>query len=421
MTDRLVYGLDFGTSNSAVSILINGNVQVLPIGINGRETIPSVLFFPENGKCYYVGDSAVLKYVEGGMKGRLMQSIKSFLPDTSFKGTIVRGFGFNTLEDLISLILFDIKTKADQIIGKNIKEVILGRPALFSDDREKDEIAESRLRLAAQKAGFEIIHFQKEPIAAAFHYMELATDPGVVLVADLGGGTSDFTLVRLSPIGLGENITNLINILGVKGVYVGGNDFDSEIMWYKLVKYFGSHAKYKSLQKWLGMPVHLMRLLCTWHRIPLLKDSRTREFFREMLRTSNDTESIVRLCALVEENLGFSIFQTIEKAKCGLSTKENEEIKFHQSVINISEPIGRTEFNSMIFERVGKINSCIDGLLFETGMEVSDVDSVFLTGGSSYVPSVGNLLGDKFGIEKLKTGNRFTSVVAGLALSSRLL
>lgn len=417
--DKIVYGLDFGTSNSAVAVLIDGQVQVLPIGIGGSKTVPSVLFFPENEKCHYVGETAVSKYVSGGMKGRLMQSIKSFLPDSSFTGTVIRGFGFKTLEDLISLILSAIKIRADEIVGKDVREIVLGRPALFSDKKEEDKVAEDRLMVAAEKAGFEKIHFQKEPIAAAFHYATSVTNPELALVIDLGGGTSDFTLVRVRP---GNSTGDFnVDILGVEGVYVGGNNFDSEIMWHKLVKYFGVNVRYKSWQRWLEMPVHLMRLLCTWHRIPLLKDTRTRDFFRELLHTADDMESIVRLRALVEENLGFSLFQAIERAKCGLSTEEVEEIRFYRSVIEINEPIERAEFEEMISEKIREISICIDNLLLNSGFAASDVDSVFLTGGTSYVPKVRSVLSDKFGAQKIKTGDVFTSVVAGLALNSRLL
>lgn len=419
MLDQLSYGLDFGTSNSAIAVLVNGQAQVLPIGVNNNQIISSVLFFPENEKRHYVGSAAISRYVDGGMQGRLMQSIKSFLPDSSFVGSVIKGFGFLTLEELIALILSDIKVKADKLVGFDIKEVVIGRPALFSNSKEQDMIAENRLKVAAHKAGFEVIHFQKEPIAAALHYLKSISRPELVLVADLGGGTSDFTLVKLGSCQSFEE-NPAVDILGVSGVYVGGNDFDSEIMWHKLVKYFGAHVQYKSWQQWLPMPVHLMRLLCTWHRVPLLKDNRTREFLKRLLSTSDDPESIARLHALIEKNLGFSLFQAIEQAKCGLSIKEVETIQFHQSVIKINEPIEKVEFESMIFQKIDAINSCISSLLFDADLEVSDVDSVFLTGGSSYVPCVKKILSDRFGIHKVKTGDVFTSVVSGLVLSSRL-
>ncbi|MFT5089858.1 MAG: putative chaperone protein [Planctomycetota bacterium] len=418
MSDRLIYGLDFGTSNSAIAILVDEKIRVLPIGANGSKIMSSILFFPENEKQYYIGSDAMFRYVDGGMKGRMMQSIKAFLPDPSFTKTVIRGFGVFTLEELISLIMSNIKKKADSLIGHDIKEVVLGRPALFSNNEKEDEIAECRLRDSAQMAGFEKVHFQKEPVAAALHYATMITSPELVLVVDLGGGTSDFTLVRIYPRKPEEEPK--ADILGINGINIGGNDFDSEIMWHKLVKYFGRNVRYKTMSRWLDMPVHLMRSLCTWHRIPLLKDSHTREFFRELLNSSDDRKSIIRLSALVEENLGFSLFQIISDAKCGLSVNEIEEIAFRQSVIDISELIHRFEFEEMISGKIKEIGCCIDGLLLNAGLDISSVDSVFLTGGTSYVPAVRKSLEVKFGSKKLQSGDVFTSVVSGLALSSKL-
>jgi len=191
----ITYGVDFGTSNSAIAIMKDGQETVLRGRSKEDKTESSNLFFPKwEMDVHYVGDEAITQYIESGMDGRLIQSIKSILPDTLFNFTSIHGKRYE-IDDLVSLIIRHLKKKADDSINAEVTKAVFGRPAVFSDNPEEDRTAEQRLRAAALKAGFEEVHFQLEPIAAAFSY-ELRIDrPEIVLVADLGGGTSDFTII----------------------------------------------------------------------------------------------------------------------------------------------------------------------------------------------------------------------------------
>ncbi|MFA6918847.1 MAG: Hsp70 family protein, partial [Patescibacteria group bacterium] len=270
--DTKIYGLDFGTTNSAISILDNGEAKVLPIGRHGQKTVRSVLFFPQDSSRAYVGEEAILKYVSSGMKGRLLQSIKSALTDEGFIGTMINGKKY-TVEDLISIIIKELRQKADALVGEEINSVVLGRPAIFSDNLKKESLAQERLKCAAQMAGFEKVYFQLEPIAAAFDYEMTLDKEETVLVADLGGGTSDFTVIKLSP-QTSKNKDRREDILSVGGVYIGGDNFDSQIMSHKLLMYFGSLSNYKSGAKWLHIPNRLTATLCDWRRISFLKSDK---------------------------------------------------------------------------------------------------------------------------------------------------
>ncbi|MBT5871775.1 MAG: Hsp70 family protein [Candidatus Latescibacteria bacterium] len=411
-----VYGLDFGTTNTAVAITRNGSAEVLPIGAGGTATIPSLAFFPEYGRGYQIGQNAIDGYLGSEMNGRLLQSVKSFLPDPGFKGTAVGGqLGYASIEKLIGILIKFVKQQADAHMGEEVTDVIIGRPALFSDDPERDALAEKRLVDAARYAGFEHIQVQKEPIAAAFEYERSLDREEIAFIADFGGGTSDFTIMRLGP----EHVTRpdrADDILGVDGVYVGGNNFDSSIMWRRLIRYFGSESESKDWDRWLPMPRHLMQDLCRWQRITFLKDRKTREYMKKLLKTSNDPESIKRLIALIEENLGFSVFQAIEKAKHDLSQHETTSVIFNESVIEIEERISRQEFEEMSCEHIQKIEICIDELLTTSQIALEQVDTVFVTGGTSYIPAVRRVLSDRFGDGKIRTGDAFISVAAGLAL-----
>jgi hypothetical chaperone protein len=304
--------------------------------------------------------------------------------------------------------------------GQDVKKVVLGRPAVFSDDSEKEECAKTRLLEAARIAGFEEIHFQIEPIAAALYYELSLTKPEVVLVADFGGGTSDFTLMRLSPKRAKER-GRQTDILGTSGVPLAGDKLDSEIMWHKLVKYFGADVKWASWDnQWLDMPVHIMRAICDWRQVAFLRESRQRKRISEIRYLADDPNPVARLETLIDENLGYLLFKSIEQAKAGLSENQQEMIEFHQPDIDISEAITRAEFEQMIVPEIEAFDECLKKFLADVNMTGSEIDSVFLTGGTAYVPCIRNFLKDKFGAEKMRQGDAFVSVASGLALSSRL-
>ncbi len=424
MVNEYYLGIDFGTSNLAVALLPKGEssifstskATVLPLGKNGSTTIPSYLFFPQEGKKYYLGDEAIEHYLSDNAQGRFVQSIKTLLPDTTFTSTAISGWGSYTIEDIVFCILSAMKHRFEPIIGQNIAAVVLGRPAVFSEDEDEDKIAEQRLLKAAKRAGFEHVRFQREPIAAALAYKHSLQKPELVFVGDFGGGTSDFTVMRLSPYHIGDVDDE---ILAVNGVSIAGDTFNSAIMRDQLLKHFGYHAHYRSLgDKWLDVPTSAHYELCEWHQIPFLKGSRWRELIGRMIHSSDDKQGFMRLQALVEENLGYSLFQSIQEAKCALSSDQISRVKFNRSIINIDEEITRKGFEEMIEGCIKKLGSCIDRTLATADINATDVDAAFLTGGTSQTPRIHQLMGDKFGEEKLRSGDTFTSVAEGLALSA---
>ncbi|HLD28202.1 MAG TPA: Hsp70 family protein [Patescibacteria group bacterium] len=418
--DCVAYGLDFGTTNSAISVLgADGSVKVLPVNQSGGEIVKSVLFFPPRSQKAYVGQEAIQEYVKAGMRGRLIQSIKSALADDKFTGTLINGER-HQIEDLIAVIISFLKSRADEIIGRQINRVVLGRPAIFSSDPDKEKLARERLIVVAQKAGFQDIEFQLEPIAAALHYESSLKQPQTVLVADLGGGTSDFTLMKLSPEKASETQRDA-DILATNGIYIGGDNLDARIMWRKVVKYFGSEANYQSGSKWLHVPHRLIDSICDWHFLSFIKEDRFEQELIQMIRQSADNpEAIDRLQSLIDNNLGFALSRSVEIAKCELSSIRKSSIIFNEDEINISEEITREEFENSIKDELAKIKDCLHRLLASAGLTPKDVDTVFLTGGTSYVPAIKKLFQDEIGADKIVSGDNFVSVAAGLALSSKL-
>ena len=411
----LAYGFDFGTSNSSIAVLRQGRIpELLPCGGNGVEA--SVLFFPgPTSKEFYVGKRALDEYLAAGRRGRFMQSIKSLLPYKSFTGTNLYG-DWLSAEEIVALILRRLKEEADLAVGTSVNQVVLGRPVIFSEDPEEDSLAHKRLANAAQIAGFQRIEFQYEPIAAAYSYESRLTREELVLVADLGAGTCDFTIIKLQPAASSAERSRVI--LGNAGVHVGGNDFDAAIMWHKLVPYFGYGAKYDAWGKTLDLPHSVFRNLCRWEWMAFLREGRVREDLDLFLRRSDSPERIARLITLVDKDLGFGLFKAIERAKIGLTEQEAAVLDFHESGLDIHESITRDQFAKWIRQEITAVENCVLGLLEKTGVKAAQIDSVFLTGGSSKVLAIKSLFDKSFGAEKMREGETFTSVALGLALLS---
>jgi len=415
-----VFGIDFGTTNSALSVYRNGTVEVVAVDGNGRagELMRSVLYFNEDNEIY-AGNEAVRQYVGDGAAGRFMQSIKTFLPNTSFDSTEIFGKRYG-IDDLVAIILRQIKARGEAYLGCPVESVVLGRPVVFSTDATKDAVAEQRLEKAARKAGFKNIWFQFEPVAAALAFEETlqAGQERVVFIGDFGGGTSDFSVIRVKGGAFGRS-DRRSDVLSLGGVYVAGDKFDSQIMWDKVAHYFGRTARYKTLGKddWITVPRSIIYTLCQWHRIPLLRARKTREYIRVIKSTTDDRQAIQNLENIIDDNFGFFLFQAIEGAKCKLSDQEQTIISFTERDLCISEEIGKLEFETINQDNFQQIADCIDDVVARSGLSATQMDSVFLTGGTSRIPRIQNLFIERFGREKLEQKDAFTSVVHGLGSS----
>lgn len=417
---QTVFGIDFGTTNSALSIYRNNTVEV--IGIDGAdgtgELMRSVLYFNEENEIY-AGTEAVRQYVDDGAAGRFMQSIKTFLPNISFDHTEIFGKRYG-IDDLVAIILKKIKAKGEAHLGCAVDSVVLGRPVVFSTDPAKDRVAEQRLEKAARKAGFTRIWFQYEPVAAALAFEDTlqAGQERVVFIGDFGGGTSDFTVIRVKGGAFGRS-DRRSDVLSLGGVYVAGDKFDGQIMWDKVAQHFGRYARYKTLGKdeWVNVPKSIVHTLCQWHRIPLLRTRKTREHLRVIKGSTDDRQAIQQLENIIDDNFGFFLFQAIEKAKCELSDQEQTLISFVERDLNICEPLDKQEFEAINHDNIRQIANCIDQVVAQSGLLPSQIDSVFLTGGTSRIPLIQSLFTERFGRQKLESKNAFTSVVHGLGSS----
>jgi hypothetical chaperone protein len=417
---NFLYGIDFGTTNSALSIYNEDSKEIVETII-----VPSLLYFFSDQSSwaplnYVVGKEAIAAYVNDGMHGRFMKSVKRILPRSSFIETRVFNKKLNA-SDLVTLILKELKQKADAITGVDCPKAVIGRPVFFDDDNAaKDTLAQKRLNQAALNAGFTDVRFQFEPIGAAFAYERTLKHKEKVLVADLGGGTTDFTFLSLDPERVGEKERQK-DIIATGGIYIGGDSFDSSFMWEKGTPYFGKHTLYEAAPgKMLNVPVSLFANICSWEQMNFFNGQRIKNDLENYYHYSKKDRQFKNLLTLTENNLGYSVFQAIERSKLELSNQPETKFQYSRMGIEIDEQVSKVQYEEIIQKDLNKISRYLDEFLLSNNILLTDIDSLFLTGGTSMVPAVKDLFTNRFPNKPIHSGDNFISVAKGLAYSGYL-
>lgn len=420
-------GMDFGTTNSAVAIAGQdkaAEVVRFTTSAGPAQTLRSVLAFEANRRDAHhnvvplVGHEAIDAYLHSDGECRFLQSFKSYLTSRLFTGTSILGRTYS-LEDLVALIVSHLR-RAAEAEGKAVTRVVAGRPVRFVAEggETEDDYATGRLVEAFAKAGIGEVVFEYEPIAAAYYYESTLTEDQTVLVADFGGGTSDFCLIRLGP-GRAKLARSEDAIIGTAGVGIAGDAFDRRIVEHGLSAHFGKNDTYLSGGKALPMPAWVYAKLERWHHVAFLNTPKTLRLLRDLQRHVDDPEPIEQLLALIEHNLGYHLYRAVERAKLDLSRGEETLFRFDHAPVLVERRIVRSEFESWIGKELAAIESCVEGLLDSTGIAAERVDRVFLTGGSSLVPAVRAIFARRFGEDKISAGGEFISVASGLAQRAR--
>jgi len=390
-------------------------------------TFRSILYFfhPKDdgagGRHVVAGPEAIPAYREAEPRGRFIQSIKSFLASRLFDQTNLYHRTYQ-LEDLIAVIVHELRTAADAQFGEIGPDIVVGRPVRFAgaSDAEAEALALSRLRQAVQQCGFDNVSFEYEPVAAASYYETQLDHDELVLIADFGGGTSDFSLLQLSPhmrdASMRDNGGERNRILGTAGVAIGGNDFDSQFIRHLVAPALGSGSTYTSFGKTLPMPQQLYAELERWDKLSFLKTRQTLRMLHEIRSQAHEPGKIESLLCVIEEELGYPLYKAIESIKFTLSTEPAGTFVFHEPPVEITADVTREAFEAWIRRDLDEIRMCIDQLLEQCHVTPGDIDSIFMTGGTSLVPMVRRLFEDKFSPDRLRSGGELTSVARGLAL-----
>jgi hypothetical chaperone protein len=416
-------GIDFGTTNTAVAVARPGadgtgvELARLP-GPGGvpAETWRTVLFF-EEGAPVSAGAPAIDRFQEREGDGRLVQSIKSHLASAVFSRTVILGRSY-TLEALIAAFLRALREAVDAHLGPR---AVVGRPVRYwgARDQVDEDRALTRMRDALALAGFSDVVFEYEPIAAALRYAATLDHPELIVVADFGGGTSDFSLVRVGP-GTARGESGAEAVLATSGLAIGGDSFDARIIDQRVVTALGRGTSYRDeMGARTPIPDGLFRKLRRWHHLSFLKEPATLRLLERLQQGAEAPAQVDRLVRLVHDELGLPLHRAVERSKVTLSAEPDARLAFPD--LDLDLPITRSELEVWIGEELEAIDGAINTLLDRGGVGADDVDTVFATGGSSLVPVVRSRLAARFGPGKLAGGNELTSVAWGLAARARQL
>lgn len=415
MTLQTPCGIDFGTSNSTASILDrDGSARLLPLE-GDSVVLPSTIFFPFEERHVRFGRAAVGAYVEG-IEGRLMRALKSVLgSSTMAEKTTIRAQRW-TFSEIIGLYLGQVKHRAEQAAERPLDTVVLGRPVRFVDDNEAaDRRAEGELEAIARAAGFASVAFQFEPIAAALDYERSVSREELAMIVDLGGGTSDFAIVRVSP-ERRSSTDRRDDILASAGIHIGGTDFDRLLSLRKLMPAFGygtlARDRRRDLPNWAYFE------LATWHRINFLYAPQVDTRLRELRQDADRPELVERLIAVIAERQGHALASAVEEAKIMLSAEDIHRLHFPMRDEDLDIDVAREDLIAAIEQSVGGIEGALGGCLTQAGVPAKAISSVFLTGGSASVPFVRERLTRLFPQAEVVQGDVFGSVGAGLALDA---
>jgi hypothetical chaperone protein len=419
-------GIDFGTTNSSVA-LATERAQVELVSFprrNGEtESFRSVLYMERVRQAGHLrigswtGPTAIEHYLDADKKGRLIQSLKSYLSSSDLTGTEILGRHYS-FEDLISRILTDLRLNAERQFKTDIRYAMVGRPVHFvGAETEQDEaFALARLRRAFELAGYDHIDFEMEPIAAAYAYESTLDHDELILIGDFGGGTSDFSLVHVGP-GIRKRGRKPEDLLGNSGLGLAGDAFDARIVRKLVSPELGAGTLLHPAKKMLpAVPAWIYANLERWHYLSFLRTRNVTEILKSARARAMQPDKIEALITLIDEDLGFQLHQAVQRLKYELSGAEQAEFRFIDGTLELRKPVTRVEFESWIADDLAAIENCVDSLFKASSGSYKDVDRVFLTGGTSFVPAVRNIFERRFGKDRVRSGNEFTSVARGLAL-----
>jgi hypothetical chaperone protein len=440
----MIAGMDFGTTHSGLAIYDGQQLRTVPLNASqGNERVTPTILYITNEQKIWFGREAMNAYFEQNLgrpskmekvwvgeitqtfaelptfvrdvyvwvdvlsPGRLFLSFKTDLSDASYTGTAIGRF-FYTLEDIATTYLYIAKRRAERFLGRELTELVLGRPVRFNNDPEADQLAQARLLEAAWRAGYEKVYFEYEPIAAAYYYETTISKPQNVLVFDFGGGTLDITVMRL---GEGQR-----RVLATGGVPIAGDVFDRKIVRAKIPKLFGEGSLYRSMNKKLPIPSWIYDSFGDWRTILNLQTPEQMQTLRTIMPAADKRRELAALIKLVSSNYSLKLFEVVERVKRQLSEQNEALIRLEGEGFAIRVPVSRIEFERLIRPEYNIIAQNLDETLSASGLRASEIDVVIRTGGSSQIPMFQRLLAQKFGEEKVKALDIFGSVTAGLGV-----
>jgi hypothetical chaperone protein len=417
MASATVLGLDFGTTNTVGALSPDGAPILFRDAAEDGEIFRSALCFWEEhvGNVWLskaeAGPAAIEAFLELHEACRFLQSIKTFAGSAAFRDTRINGRLFN-FQDLMATFLSLFARHARLGEDHRPGRIVVGRPVAFAGASPDAALAEARYRAALGVLGGRELHFVYEPVAAAYFFAQRLERDATVLVGDFGGGTSDFSLVRFARVG-GRLTTEP---LGHSGVGVAGDTFDQRIIQHVVAPHLGKGSTYRSFGKVLEVPGGFYVDLARWNQLALMRSEKTLRDIRAIAHTALQPELLERLIAFIEGEEGYPLYRAVSGLKIALSSQDEAALEFRAGSATIRETVRRADFETWIADDLAKIDRAVDVALVEAKLPASDVDRVFLTGGSSRVPAVQSLFRERFASSLIQGGDELVSIARGLAL-----
>ena len=414
-------GIDFGTTNSVVAIVQpDGSIatRTYAFGATELDTFRTVLCFwseETRGRSllhHAAGPAAVAAYLDDPLDSRLIMSMKTYLAQRSFEQTSIFGRRHG-LEQMVALFL-------DRLLGNGLPgrenagaHVTAGRPVRFAGEFADDDFGEMRLRGSFARAGFENIGVALEPEAAGYRFARRLDAAATVLVGDFGGGTSDFSVMRFEP---GDVGVPHVEAMGHAGIGIAGDSFDARIIDHAIAPLLGRGDTYSIMGNALPVPPEYFSGFARWHRLSLMRTPRMLREIEEVAAASEHPHRLRTLIRLIEDEMGYPLYQAVSAVKAELSHAESAVLRFAHGGFAIEQSIERHQFERWIAPDLARLSETVRQALDRAGVRPDQIDRVFLTGGTSFVPAVRALFEQRFGADRVSGGGEFVSVAEGLAL-----
>ncbi|MDE1159281.1 MAG: Hsp70 family protein [Neorhizobium sp.] len=413
-------GLDFGTTNTVLA-LADGNAQTHSLAFTSSagttDSMRTALSFMKDAQLgaqalkVEAGQAAIRQFIDNPGDARFLQSIKTFAASALFQGTLIFARR-HSFEDLMEVFLRRLKTYAEDTWPTEVSRLVAGRPVHFAGSSPDATLAIRRYNDALSRMGFPEIHYVYEPVAAAYYFAQSLKSDANVLVADFGGGTTDYSLIRF------ERVAGKLTAtpIGHSGVGIAGDHFDARMIEHLVAPEIGKGSFFKSFDKVLEVPSNYYSSFSRWNQLSIFKTSREFTDLKSLVRSSLDPDKLELFIDLVEHDEGYPLYQAISATKMALSGAE--EAEFHFSPLGKAgrKEVKRSDFDRWIADDLAKIEGALDDVLTKTNTAPADVDKVFLTGGTSFVPAVRNIFTRRFDAAKIETGGELLSIAHGLAL-----
>ncbi len=412
-------GLDFGTTNTVIASASGNTTHSMNFtsAAGTADSIRTALSFMKDRNLgasalkVEAGHAAIRQFIDNPGDCRFLQSIKTFAASPIFQGTLIYAKR-HSFEDLMEIFLRRLKNYAGEDWPTDTKRIVAGRPVHFAGASPDPALAAERYNAALSRFGFPEIHYVYEPVAAAFYFAQNLKADATVLVADFGGGTTDYSLIRFETIAGKLTATPI----GHSGVGVAGDHFDYRIIDNVVAPQIGKGSHFKSFDKILEVPTNYYSSFGRWNQLSIFKTSREFEDLKKLVRTALEPEKLETFIDLVDHDEGYPLYQAVSATKMALSASEEAAFDFAPLGKGGHRTVRRSDFENWISDDLARIEGALDDVLETTNTPTSAIDKVFLTGGTSFVPAVRRIFTERFDADRIETGGELLSIAHGLAL-----